>query len=95
MINMTLEKDIKTTPLSDLEHGDVFVFDPDDAEVGDVYVMLDQDDTRKYIDFESSNIPNVPSDHIFVVHLRSGAFEHYDPSIEVIELHTVQLSYRI
>lgn len=41
MINMTLEKDIKTTRLLDLEHGDAFVFEPDDAEVGDVYVMLD------------------------------------------------------
>lgn len=92
MINMKLDKDIKSKQLSKLNPGDVFAFDPEDAEDGDVYVMLDQSDVGKYVDFGKSNIP---LNSIFAVSLHDGEFAYFDGSMEVIELNNVQLSYRI
>ena len=95
MINMKLDKDIKSKQLSKLNPGDVFAFDPEDAEDGDVFLMLDQSDVCKCIDFDSKNIPNIPRNNIFAVSLHDGEFAYFDGSMEVIELNNVQLSYRI
>ena len=92
MINMKLNKDVKSTQLSELNPGDVFAFDPEDAEDGDVYVILDQSDVGEYVDFEKSNIPR---NSIFVVSLHDGSFEYFDENLSAIELNSVQLSYRI
>ena len=92
MINMKLDKDIKSKQLSKLNPGDVFAFDTEDAEDGDIYVMLDQSDVGKYVDFGKSNVPR---NSIFVVNLSDGAFEYFDENLSAIELNSVQLSYRI
>lgn len=95
MINIKVEKDIKMVPLSSLKPGDIFAYDEDEATDGVVYLMLDQSDVCKCIDFESKNIAQIPRNSIFAIHLLDGEFTHFDGSMEVIELHNVQLSYRI
>lgn len=92
MINMKLEKDIKSTQLSELNPGDVFAFDAEEAEDGNIYVMIDQSDVGEYVDFEKSNIPR---NSVFAISLCDGAFEYFDENLSAIELNSVQLSYRI
>lgn len=75
---MKLLNELETKRLSDLKPGNAFLFD------GVLYLMLDQSSIGKYIDPESSNIPNIPSNSIFVTAPIDGELTYLDGSIEVI-----------